>query len=135
MFFIYDYNERSLLIMTPQLLLQGFAIVLFLQWLATLIIAQLGISFPAPLLGMLLLFLLLHYKVIPLSIVEGFCDLLISKMGILFLPAAVGIILYLDLVKAELVPFLATVILGSLVILLGTAKFTELLIRLQGGKR
>lgn len=121
--------------MTPQLLLQGFAILLFIQWIATIIISFLGITFPAPLLGMLLLFLLLHFKVIPVSVVEGLCDLLISKMGILFLPAAVGIILYLDLVKAELVPFLATVILGSIIILLGTAKFTELLIRYQGGKR
>lgn len=120
--------------MTPQLLLQGFAIVLFIQWLATLIIAQIGITFPAPLLGMLMLFLLLHFKLLPLSVVEGFCDLLITKMGLLFLPAAVGIIMYLDILKAELIPFLATVVLGSLVILLSTAKFTELLIKLQGGK-
>jgi len=120
--------------MTPNLLLQGIAIVLFIQWIATLVISYIGITFPAPLLGMLILFLLLHFKIIPLSIVEGFCDLLISKMGILFLPAAVGIILYLDLVKLELLPFLATVILGSLVILLGTAKFTEFLIKLQGGQ-
>ena len=120
--------------MTPNLLLQGFAFILLLQWLATTIISQLGLAFPAPLLGMLMLFLALHFNLFPVSIVEGFCDLLITKMGLLFMPAAVGIILYLDVLRAELLPFLGTVILGSLVILLSTAKFTELLIKLQGGK-
>jgi len=119
--------------MTPQLLLQGFGMLLLLQWLATLVITWLGISFPAPLLGMLLLFLFLKFKIIPLSIVEGICDVLISKMGLLFVPAAVGIILYLNLLKTELWAWLATVVLGSLCILLGTAKFTELLIKLKGG--
>lgn len=122
--------------MNPTALIQGGAILLGLQWLSTLILSWLNLAFPAPLLGMLLLFLLLQLGIIKEKNIEGICDLLISKMGLLFLPAAVSIILYLDIVKAEFLPIAITVLAGSFVILLGTAHFAQLLTgNRKGGKQ
>lgn len=120
--------------MNPSSLLYGMGILLGLLWFSTMVLSWLQLSFPPALLGMLILFILLHFHIIPLKLIEGISDVLISKMGLLFLPAAVSIMLYLDLLSAQLLPFVATVALGNIVILFATALFTDILISRKGGK-
>ncbi|MBQ3112992.1 MAG: CidA/LrgA family protein [Phascolarctobacterium sp.] len=115
--------------MTASSLLQGFALLLFLQWISTEIIAFLGIPFPPPLLGMLILTALLCTGVIKENYIEDICTALIDKMALLFLPAGVSMILYLDVIKAELLPISLTVILSSVIILCSTALVLEILLR------
>jgi len=115
--------------MTPTKLLHGLAILLALQWLSTEIIAFLGIPFPPPLLGMLILTALLCTGVIKENYIEDICTALIDKMALLFLPAGVSMILYLDVIKAELLPISLTVILSSVIILCSTALVLEMLLR------
>ena len=118
--------------MSPTSLLRGIALLLLLQWVSTLIINFLGIPFPPALLGMLILTALLCGNIIPASSVEGICDILISKMGMLFLPAGVSVILYFDIIKAEWLPILATNIICSLAVMAATAFFLEALLK-KGG--
>ena len=115
--------------MTPTKLLHGLAILLALQWLSTEIITFLGIPFPPPLLGMLILTALLCTGVIKENYIEDICTALIDKMALLFLPAGVSMILYLDVIKAELLPISLTVILSSVIILCSTALVLEILLR------
>ncbi len=115
--------------MTPTKLLHGLAILLALQWLSTEVIAFLGIPFPPPLLGMLILTALLCTGVIKENYIEDICTALIDKMALLFLPAGVSMILYLDVIKAELLPISLTVILSSVIILCSTALVLEMLLR------
>ena len=115
--------------MTPTKLLHGLAIILFLQWLSTAIISFLGIPFPPPLLGMLILTALLCTGVIKENYIEDICTALIDKMALLFLPAGVSMILYLDVIKAELLPISLTIILSSVIILCSTALVLEMLLR------
>ena len=103
--------------MSPTSLLRGIAFLLLLQWVSTLIINALGVPFPPALLGMLILTALLCGNVIPASSIEGICDILISKMGMLFLTAGVSVILYVDVIKAELLPITVTIIVCSVVVL------------------
>lgn len=100
--------------MSPTSLLRGIAFLLLLQWVSTLIINALGVPFPPALLGMLILTALLCGNVIPASSIEGICDILISKMGMLFLPAGVSVILYVDVIKAELLPILLPLLSAAL---------------------
>lgn len=115
--------------MTPTKLLHGLSILLALQWLSTEVIAFLGIPFPPPLLGMLILTALLCTGVIKENYIEDICTALIDKMALLFLPAGVSMILYLDVIKAELLPISLTVILSSVIILCSTALVLEMLLR------
>ena len=115
--------------MTPTKLLHGLAIILFLQWLSTAIISFLGIPFPPPLLGMLILTALLCTGVIKENYIEDICTALIDKMALLFLPAGVSMILYLDVIKAELLPISLTVLISSVIILCSTALVLEMLLR------
>ena len=115
--------------MTATSLLQGLAILLTLQWLSTEIIAFLGIPFPPPLLGMLILTALLCAGVIKEKYISDICGALIDKMALLFLPAGVSMILYLDVIKAELLPISLTLVISSLIILTSTALVLEMLLR------
>ena len=115
--------------MTPTKLLQGLAILLALQWFSTEVIALLGIPFPPPLLGMLILTALLCTGVIKENYIEDICTALIDKMALLFLPAGVSMILYLDVIKAELLPISLTVLISSVIILCSTALVLEMLLR------
>lgn len=120
--------------MTADNLLQGMAILIAIQGLSMLILNLLGINFPAPLLGMLILFVLLRMNIVKEEIIDSACNLLITKMGLLFLAPAVGIMLYLDVIKNELLPILVTVFGCSIIILYSTAWFTSLFAS-KGGKK
>ena len=98
--------------------LRGFALLLFLQWLSTMIIDWLGIAFPPALLGMLLFLLLLVFRIVPESEVEDICDLLISKMSLLFLPAGVSVLLYFDVIRTEFAAIILSVLICSVLVLL-----------------
>ncbi|MCD8175654.1 MAG: CidA/LrgA family protein [Phascolarctobacterium sp.] len=89
----------------------------------------LKIPFPSPLLGMLLLAVLLKTGIILISAVEDICDILIDKMGMLFLSAGVSILLYIDIVRAELSPILLTLCISSLIILAVTSLFLETVLK------
>lgn len=115
--------------MSANSLLQGFAVLLFLQWLSTVIISFLQIPFPPSLLGMILLTLLLGTGVIKISTVEDICTLLIEKMGMLFLPAGVSMILYLDVITAEFIPIILTIIISSIAVLAVTSLFLEAVLK------
>ncbi len=110
-------------------LLNGFSILLILQWLSVIIMDFLKIPFPSPLLGMLLLAVLLKTGIILISAVEDICDILIDKMCMLFLSAGVSILLYIDIVRAELSPILLTLCISSLIILAVTSLFLETVLK------
>ena len=118
--------------MSPTSLLRGIAFLLLLQWVSTLIINALGVPFPPALLGMLILTALLCGNVIPASSIEGICDILISKMGMramLIKLAGVSVILYVDVIKAELLPITVTIVVCSIVVLSVTAFFIEAMLK------
>ena len=123
--------------MNPSSLLKGFALLLILQSISTQIIAFLGIPFPAPLLAMLLLTALLCSGIVHENQVDHICEALIEKMSMLFLPASISMILYLDIITAELVPILIIVFVSSFLVLSCTALVLEFFLRAQekGGQK
>ncbi len=82
-----------------------------------LIVWTTGIKLPSSIIGMLLLTALLHFKVIKLEWVRGMTDFLIANLGFFFVPAGVALMLYFDVIRAEIIPIgLATVISTALVL-------------------
>lgn len=120
--------------MTPSSILKGTAVLLFLQGVSVIALNLLGLSFPPALLGMLLLLALLLGGVVKEADVDAACEILIAKMGMLFLPAGVSILLYADLIMSESVAIIMTVVISSAVILLVTAAFLEFMLKHRGGK-
>ena len=120
--------------MTPSSILKGTAVLLLLQGVSTIVLNLCGFKFPPALLAMLLLLALMLKGIIRPRTVEDVCDILIEKMGMLFLPAGVSILLYLDVIVAESTAIIATVLISSLLILVVTALFLSFMLKGKGGE-
>lgn len=121
--------------MTPSSILKGTAVLLLLQGVSTIALNLCDFKFPPALLAMLLLLALMLKGIIRPRTVEDVCDILIEKMGMLFLPAGVSILLYLDIIVAESTAIIATVLISSLLILVVTALFLNFMLKGKGGER
>ena len=120
--------------MTPSSILKGTAVLLLLQGVSTIVLNLCGFKFPPALLAMLLLLALMLKGIIRPRTVEDVCDILIEKMGMLFLPAGVSILLYLDVIVSESTAIIATVLISSLLILVVTALFLSFMLKGKGGE-
>ena len=87
-----------------------------------LIVRLTGVKLPASIVGMLILTLLLKLKVIKLEWVRGLTDFLIANLGFFFVPPGVALMLYFDLIKAEIVPIALATLLSTIIVLLITGQ-------------
>lgn len=78
------------------------------------------ISIPGSIIGMILLMALLELKIIKLEWVKPMADVLVKNLGFFFIPPGVALMLYYDLIKAELLPILVASLVSTLVVLVVT---------------
>ncbi|TCO74760.1 CidA/LrgA family protein [Marinisporobacter balticus] len=103
---------------------------LFGQFIIIVCIWQLGewlskvssLPIPGSILGMFILFSLLFFKVIKLSWVEYCGNFLLKHLAFFFIPAGVGLIASLDLLKANWLS-LSIIILLSTIIVMGVTGY------------
>lgn len=96
---------------------------------SNLFVAYTGIDFPGSILGILLLFVLLYFKWLPLAWIESGANFLIAELLLFFIPAAVGIIQFQDILETGWSELL-TSIEGSIVfVLIFVGVATEWIVR------
>jgi holin-like protein len=106
-------------------MLEQIARVLF--WLGCgEIISRLGLlPVPGPVIGLVLLYLdLIIRKRLPDDL-GALADRVLQVLGMLFVPAGVGVVAYLDLLRTEIVPILAAVLGGTAITIFVTAIVAE----------
>lgn len=105
-------------------------IVFAVCWAARCIEAALPFDFPASVIGMLLLFLLLYVRIVKVEHIRQKSDFLLSNMAFFFLPAAVSIINYFPLLKQNVIPLLAVCFISTIVTFCVTAAVVTLALKL-----
>lgn len=85
-----------------------------------LIVWLTGISIPGSIIGMILLMALLEMNVIKLEWVKPMADVLVKNLGFFFIPPGVALMLYYDLIKAEMMPIVVATLVSTLVVLVVT---------------
>ena len=85
-----------------------------------LVVWATGVKLPSSIIGMLTLTLLLHLKVIKLDWVKGLTDFLISNLGFFFVPSGVALMLYFELIKAEILPIAVSTFVSTALVLVCT---------------
>ena len=85
-----------------------------------LIVWLTGISIPSSIIGMILLMALLEMNVIKLEWVKPMADVLVKNLGFFFIPPGVALMLYYDLIKAEMMPIVVATLVSTLVVLVVT---------------
>lgn len=99
-----------------------------------LIVWLTGISIPSSIIGMLLLTALLQMKVVKLEWVKGMSDFLISNLGFFFVPPGVALMLYFDIIKAELLPIVLATVISTMLVMITTGWTDQYLRKLNQKK-
>ena len=85
-----------------------------------LVVMLTGIRLPSSIIGLLLLTLLLQLGWVKLEWVRGLTDFLIANLGFFFVPPGVALMLYFDLIKAEILPIALATLLSTIIVLIIT---------------
>ena len=103
-------------------MLSGILILLGFQLLGEILYRLGWLPLPGPVIGMVLLMFFLCWKPRALSKpLDATARLLLDCLGLLFVPAGVGVISNLDILRAQWVPILVGLVGSTLVSLLATA--------------
>ncbi len=96
-----------------------FMIILLFSIVGEVISVLFHLPVPGSIIGLILLFIALQLKIIRLRHIHTVGTFLLDNMTILFLPASVGVMQYVDVIVPNLFP-LVLIVLGALIINLMT---------------
>ena len=85
--------------------------------LGELIVYLTEIKLPSSIIGMLLLTLFLKLGWVKLQWVQGLSDFLVANLGFFFVPPGVALMLYFDIIAAELWPIVIATVASTLLVL------------------
>ena len=100
------------------------------EWVAAL----LPFAFPASVISMIMLMVLLMTGIIKERMIATVSKFFVVNMGLFFVPALVGTLQYVDVLKTQIVPFLAVTFLTTPVVYLAAAWSVQLLMKVLGKK-
>lgn len=98
------------------------------------IAALIPVSFPASVIALVLLALLLFSKLLKPEHIQRFSGFLVANMAFFFLPSCVGVIEHAPAILRQLAPFLLISFLTTPLVYFVTAWTVQLLIRRMGKK-
>ena len=111
-------------------------IIFTLCWASEIIEGLLPFSFPASVIGMILLFILLAFRVLKVEHIREKSDFLLFNMAFFFIPAGVSIINYFDVLKGNVGKLLLICFLTTILTFATTAWTIRGVLRLQNrGKK
>jgi holin-like protein len=84
--------------------LLGFLLLVALQWLGGWLMALAHAPIPGSVAGMVLLAAGIQLRVIPRGLVRASAELLVRHLTLLYVPAGVGVLVYLGLLRREWLP-------------------------------
>jgi holin-like protein len=115
-------------------LIGALAALLLCQLAGEILARALGLPVPGPVLGMLLLFaaLFLRRREEPPEALSGVADGLLGHLGLLFVPAGVGVVLYLPQLARDWAPVTLAILAGTLAAIAATGRLAEWLLRRLG---
>ncbi|GAA4898086.1 CidA/LrgA family protein [Ferrimonas pelagia] len=100
--------------------INGLIVLLLFQLAGESISLLSRVPIPGPVIGMLLLLFALWLRRRPVAALERTAETLLRHLALLFVPAGVGIVLYLELLQDSWLPIVTVIVLGTVSTLLAT---------------
>ena len=91
-------------------------IILISYFLGTIIQLVFNLPLPGTVLGLILLFLALYLRIVKIEMIEDICEVLISHMSFLFIPAGVGLMTSFDMLKGKVMAFSIIILISTFVV-------------------
>lgn len=104
----------------------GLIILFGFYYLSKFIVDNLNIEFPATILGLILLYFALIFKIIKLEFVEKIANFFIKNMSVLFAPFIVGLIADKKLLFENLLPIVVIVFVSTAITMILCGLFVEI---------
>ena len=116
-------------------IIQQIGIIFGICWISQIIEHLLPFSFPASVIGMILIFLLLCIRVIKIEHIKEKSDFLLSNMAFFFIPAGVNIINYLDILQRNAVKLVIICVVSTILTFAATAYSIKLTLILMNRRK
>ena len=110
-------------------------IIFGICFISQIIEALLPFAFPATVIGLILSFILLLFKILKIKHIQKVSDFLLGNMAILFVPAGVNIINYLDVLKETFIPVIVICVVSTIVTFAVTAYSIKLTLHLMNRRK
>ena len=114
--------------------LKQFGIILTISLIGEILNYLIPLPVPASIYGLVILFTLLMTKVIKLEAVDSITGFLIEIMPIMFVPAAVGLLESIDILKKSYIEFIIIIIVSTIVVMVVSGLLVELILKLHNKK-
>lgn len=104
-------------------------IILLISFAGELLNSLLPLPIPASIYGIVILFCLLEFRIIPLRAVKETGDFLVSTMQLMFIPAAVGLLEAWDVIAPNCLSYILITLISTFVVLFVSGRVTQAVIR------
>ncbi|WP_315523827.1 CidA/LrgA family protein [Fusobacterium massiliense] len=109
-------------------MLREFIIIFIINYIGTIISKTLALPIPGTIIGLLLLFALLYYKIIKLNMIENVANFLLANMTIFFMPPTVKIMDSYQLLEGNFIKFVVLIIVSTVITMGVTGKVVQFMI-------
>ncbi len=101
-------------------LLRQFLIILIICFVGEVLSSVVHVPLPGSIIGMILLFICLLLGVIKLEHIEAISKFLLDHLAFFFIPAGVGLLAHVGILKANLVPILVICFITTFLVMIVT---------------
>lgn len=106
-----------------------FGIILLISLIGEVLHYFLPFPIPASIYGIIILFVGLERKWIPLSAVEETGRFFIEIMPVMFIPAAVGLLDSWEAIKPVIIPYLVITVISTIIVMIVSSRLVQSLLR------
>lgn len=114
--------------------LKEFVILCVCLFLGAITRSIINYPIPEPVYGMIYLFIALHFNIIKSEDIKQTSDGILKNLAFLFVPAGVGVLAHLDLIKGNIFQIIIIVILGTIITMALTGLLVQFLQRRKNAR-
>ena len=114
--------------------LKQFGIILLIAFAGEVLHALLPLPIPAGIYGIILLFLCLCTKLLPVSSIKETSVFLIEIMPVMFIPAAVGLMDSWEVVRRALIPYVVITVVTTFIVMAVAGRVVQRITKLRERK-
>ena len=111
-----------------------FGVILAITFIGELLRFLIPLPIPASIYGLIIMLIVLKAKIVKLEQVKEAAAFLIEIMPLMFIPAAVGILVSWESLKDILVPVIIITVTTTIIVMAVTGRITQFTIRLEKRK-
>ena len=115
--------------------IKQFGIILFISFIGEILHKLIPLPIPASIYGIVLLFILLETKIVPLASIKETGTFLIETMPIMFIPAAVGLLDSYTALGSSWLEYLIITVVSTFVVMIVSGRVTQTVLKHSDKKR